>query len=85
MVEYVLLGCFTAYFVLRDQGIERALAVHLANNLFLFWVVGYPDAVIATEPIFMTKEVMVVPGLIQSVVMLGLFTWVSDKNYRNGR
>lgn len=47
-LNYFLWGVFAAVITLQDNGLELALGVHAANNLFIFLFLNTPDSVLPT-------------------------------------
>ena len=50
-LNYFLMGVGTAWLSIRDNGIERAIGVHVVNNLYAGIVVGYTGSVLGTPTI----------------------------------
>jgi uncharacterized protein len=50
-LNYFLMGVGTAWLSIRDNGIERAIGVHVVNNLYAGLVVGYTGSVLGTPTI----------------------------------
>jgi membrane protease YdiL (CAAX protease family) len=47
-LNYFLVGVGTAVLSIRDNGIERAIGMHVVNNLYAGMVVGYEGSVLGT-------------------------------------
>lgn len=75
-LTFVVVGVFLALVTLKDNGLELALGLHAANNVFAFLTVNlreYPD----TPSVFVTSAADLDPmsGLIGTVVAFAAF-WV---------
>ncbi len=67
---YFLTGAFLAYITLRDQRLELALGVHIANNLFTALFANYTVSALPTPALFTVGELdatFAVAGYIFSV------------------
>ncbi len=53
-VYYCLVGCFLAAVTLKSNGLEVAIGIHAATNLFCALIVNYPNSALETESIFHT-------------------------------
>ncbi|WP_299407450.1 CPBP family intramembrane glutamic endopeptidase [Acaryochloris sp. IP29b_bin.148] len=51
-LNYFLWGVFAAVITLKDNGLELALGVHAANNLFIVLILNLPDSVLPTPSIW---------------------------------
>lgn len=51
-LNYLLVGMGTAWMSIRDDGIERAVGMHVVNNLYAGILVGYEGSVLGTPTIF---------------------------------
>ena len=52
-LDYFTWGVLFAAITLKDNGLELALGMHAANNLFLYLFVTTPDAVVTTPALFL--------------------------------
>jgi membrane protease YdiL (CAAX protease family) len=50
-LNYFLMGVGTAWLSIRDNGIERAIGIHVMNNLYAGILVGYEGSVLGTPTI----------------------------------
>ncbi len=75
MASYFLTGAFTAWLTLRDGGLELALGMHAANNLFSL-IANYPNSAINIPAIFAIRELDAVYGLIAQIIASVLFFWL---------
>lgn len=50
-LNYLLVGIGTAWMSVRDNGIERAIGMHVVNNLYAGVLVGYQGSVLGTPTI----------------------------------
>ncbi len=51
-LNYFLMGVGLAWVSLRDNGIERAIGIHVVNNLYAGVFVGYANSVLSTPTFF---------------------------------
>lgn len=71
--QYLIVGFALAFITLRDNGLELALGVHAANNLFVGLVATFPDSAIQGETVFLSAAMDPVYSLISVVVAYALF------------
>ncbi|MCP5094149.1 MAG: CPBP family intramembrane metalloprotease [Chloroflexi bacterium] len=67
------IGAFLAYITLRDNGMELALGIHAANNMFTAVFANYTDSVLQTESIFTITEINPLVDLIALIFMVAIF------------
>lgn len=70
---YFAFGTFAAWVTLHDGGLELALGLHAANNLFAALGASYPDSALRTPALFRLDTLDPVFNLLSSFVALGLF------------
>ncbi|MEJ5241630.1 MAG: type II CAAX endopeptidase family protein [Anaerolineales bacterium] len=75
MGSYFLTGAFTAWITLRDGGLELALGMHAANNLYAL-IANYPNSAINIPSIFAIRELDAVYGLIAQIIACVIFFWL---------
>ena len=51
---YFLFGVFMAFITIRDNGLELAMGIHAANNLFIVLIANYYDSVLPSPAIFIS-------------------------------
>ena len=73
MLYYFSFGLFAALIILRDGGLELALGIHAANNMFSALLANYADSAIQSPSIFLDKVLDPVYGLIAPLIGMGLF------------
>ncbi|MEO6305507.1 MAG: type II CAAX endopeptidase family protein, partial [Bacteroidia bacterium] len=66
---YSLFGAFLGMITLLDEGLELALGVHFANNLFSSLLITTPNGVLQTDAIFLVKAPDPTAEVILSIVM----------------
>ena len=66
--QYILMGAIFGIISILDDGIELALGVHAANNVFLSLFVTHSSSALQTAAVFNVKEVDPVGGLIEITV-----------------
>jgi len=78
-VSVFLVGLFMGLITLVDGGVELAVGVHIANNLWVHLVVGLEKSVIPSSSLFIADHQSlelistVVPSLIQYGILTGIF------------
>jgi hypothetical protein len=72
-VSYFLIGAFAAVITLLDGGLELALGLHAANNLYTALVANYTVSALTSESIFTVNEIDPLYGLIS--LMAGILVF----------
>jgi len=67
-LNYFLVGVGTAVLSLRDNGIERAIGMHVVNNLYAGLVVGYEGSVLGTPTIVQANVIDAWYGVIMVTI-----------------
>jgi membrane protease YdiL (CAAX protease family) len=67
-LNYFLVGVGTAVLSLRDNGIERAIGMHVVNNLYAGMVVGYEGSVLGTPTIVQANVIDAWYGVIMVTI-----------------
>lgn len=83
MSQYILIGLLFGLISILDDGIELALGMHAANNMFLSLFVTNPDSVLQTPAVFQqqtvypSKEliVLIITFLIAFGILYKKFKW----------
>ncbi len=79
LVSVFLVGLFMGLVTLFDGGVELAVGIHIANNLWVHLVVGLEESVIPSSSIFIANQEkldmvsIVLPSLIQYGILTGIF------------
>lgn len=71
--SYFLIGWFAALITLLDGGLELALGLHVANNLYTALVANYTVSALPSESVFMVNVIDPLYGLISLVIGLLVF------------
>jgi uncharacterized protein len=71
--SYFLIGLFAAVISLLDGGLELALGLHVANNLYTALVANYTISALPSESIFKVNEIDPLYGLISTVIGMVIF------------
>ena len=71
--SYFLIGFFAALITLFDGGLELALGLHIANNLYTALVANYTVSALPSESIFQISTIDPLLGLISLAVGLAIF------------
>ena len=72
---YFCFGLFSGALVLSEQGLERVIGWHLAQNLFAFWGVSHGEQSLRTPALFHTSSLEPCWSLLQ-FLLLSLFGYV---------
>lgn len=67
-LSYFLMGAGTAWLSIRDNGIERAIGMHVVNNLFAGIAVGYSGSVLGTPTFFQANVIDAWYGVITIII-----------------
>ncbi len=79
-LNYFLVGVGTAVLSVRDNGTERAIGMHVVNNLFAGIVVGYEGSVLGTPTIIQTSVIDAWLGVVTVIIsFLVLILWPLPK------
>jgi uncharacterized protein len=71
--SYLLIGWFAALITLLDGGLELALGLHVANNLYTALVANYTVSALPSESVFTVNVIDPVFGLISLCIGLVIF------------
>jgi membrane protease YdiL (CAAX protease family) len=72
-VSYFLVGFFAGVITLLDGGLELALGLHIANNLYTALVVNTTVSALASESYFKVNEIDPLYGLISLIIGMVIF------------
>ena len=79
-LNYFLMGVGTAWLSIRDNGIERAIGIHVVNNLYAGMVVGYAGSVLGTPTIIHANVIDAWLGVIVICISFAvLIFWPSQR------
>lgn len=76
---YLCMGIFLCVITLRTKGLEAALGLHAANNLYAILVVTFPGTALPSPAFFRMLEYDSLLGLIAFLVMILLYLILSEK------
>jgi len=80
MPQYILMGAMLGIVSILDDGIELAMGVHAANNIFASLFITHSSSVFQTPAIFKAKEVNPEMGFIEiSVLAIFLIAFFHQK------
>ena len=79
---YIGVGLLLGLITILDDGLEIALGLHAANNIFGAVFVSFPGSAFQTPSLFVMKEFSAVSMLIGWVVMATLFFLFMNRRYR---
>ena len=72
-ISYFLVGFFAAVITLLDGGLELALGLHIANNLYTALIANTTVSALASESIFKVNEIDPLYGLISLILGMTIF------------
>ncbi|MEL6720667.1 MAG: type II CAAX endopeptidase family protein [Bacteroidota bacterium] len=81
MPGYIGIGVALAIMTLMDDGLELALGVHAANNIFGALFVTFEGSVLSTPALFKVQEINPLVGTIMTLVFSALFLFIASKKY----
>jgi membrane protease YdiL (CAAX protease family) len=82
MVYYIGVGLFLGFVTLMDDGLEMALGIHAATNIFGALFVTFDESALQTAALFHTKTVNM-PWMLAGFLIAALvFTFIAAKNYQ---
>ena len=79
---YIGVGLLLGLITILDDGLEIALGLHAANNIFGAVFVSFPGSAFQTPSLFVMKEFSALSMLIGWVVMATLFFLFMNRKYR---
>ncbi len=82
MSSYFITGVLASGITLRDHGLELALGMHAANNLFAL-LANYPNSAINIPAIFAIRELDPAYGLVAQIFASLLFLWLAFRGKTN--
>ena len=71
--QYLIVGFALAFITLKDNGLELALGVHTANNLFVGLLVSFPGSALRSETVFFSSTMDPVFSLISVAIVYAVF------------
>ena len=83
MAQYITMGLILGVVTLLDDGIEVAMGIHAANNIFASVLLTFKGSVLPTAALFMAKETdpvtdfvsVVVVGAVAVVILARIYKW----------
>lgn len=79
-LNYFLVGVGTAWLSVRDNGTERAIGMHVINNLYAGMAVGYQGSVLGTPTIVQTSVIDAWLGVVTILIgFVVLILWPLPK------
>ncbi|MBN2092263.1 CPBP family intramembrane metalloprotease [candidate division KSB1 bacterium] len=73
MLNYFFVGVFLSLITLKDNGLELAMGIHAAINLYAATIANYQDSAIETESIFLVNKLNLEFGLVTLVLVCVIF------------
>jgi uncharacterized protein len=73
MVYYIGMGLFLGWITLKSKGLELAVGLHVANNLYASLMVTFPDSAIPSPALFTIREFDPNSGIIVFFLMGGAY------------
>ncbi|AZB44603.1 CPBP family intramembrane metalloprotease [Bacillus sp. FJAT-42376] len=82
-LEYITAGFMLTFIALKTGSAELSIGAHAANNIFLFLLISDEQSVGGKMPaIFTIGEVQPGISLLWSVILFGVFYWLSVRRFR---
>jgi membrane protease YdiL (CAAX protease family) len=82
MPQYLLTGLILGYVTIKDDGIELATGLHLANNLLAALLVTHDSSALRTPALFVDDAPSVTPADTLVTLACGiLFIWICNARY----
>ena len=86
IASYLSMGLFLGWITLRNEGLEAALGLHTANNLYAALLVNYPSSAITSPALFTMRTfnpyIALLSFYIMAALYLLLFRWLDRKGDR---
>jgi uncharacterized protein len=73
MIYYVGMGLFLGWITLKTGGLELAIGLHVANNLYASLMVTFPESAIPSPALFSLREFDPISGVIVFFLMVGAY------------
>jgi uncharacterized protein len=73
MVYYIGMGLFLGWITLKSKGLELAVGLHVANNLYASLMVTFPDSAIPSPALFTIRIFDPKSGIIVFFLMVGAY------------
>ena len=81
MPGYIGIGLALAIMTLMDDGLELALGVHAANNIFGALFVTFEGSVLSTPAVFKVLEINPAMGTIFTLIFSAVFLFIAARKY----
>lgn len=81
MYGYVFMGLFLGIVTLLDDGLELAIGVHFANNLFAATIATYPAAALPMPTLFSIAELNIWGTNLILTLAAGVFVFIAARKY----
>ncbi len=73
VLYYFAVGGFLTFVTLRSNGLEVAIGIHAATNLFSALIVNYANSALKTEPILFCSVFEPVGSLVSFCIVAAIF------------
>ena len=80
MCFYFAVGAFMTLLALRDNGLELAIGMHAANNMFAAIFVNYENSALQTSALFTATEINPWFGLFSYLIMAAILYYLLFRN-----
>lgn len=70
---YLAIGLLLSWITLKSGGLEMALGLHTANNLYASLIVTFPSTALSTPALFSIQQYDPVIGLVQQLAVTGIY------------
>jgi uncharacterized protein len=73
MIYYIGMGLFLGWITIKSEGLELAVGLHVANNLYASLAVTFPESAIPSPALFSIREFDPFSGVIIFFGMVGIY------------
>src|SRR5574340_26816 len=70
---YLAIGLLLSWITLKSGGLEMALGLHFANNLYASLIVTFPNTALPTPALFSIQKYDPLTGLLQQLILVGVY------------
>lgn len=70
---YLAIGLLLSWVTLKSGGLEMALGLHFANNLYASLIVTFPNTALPTPALFSIQKYDPLTGLLQQLILIGVY------------
>lgn len=78
---YLVVAVFLCIMILMDGGLELAMGVHVATNVYGSLLVTFEGSALQTEAVFMHSNPRADAMVVATMLFSGLFLWIAARRY----